>query len=202
MHKQYSWKDSSEPYSQSYIWPVIQNLLPNGKLSIVDIGCGNGNLSGKLAGLGHELVALDASEDGINIGRKCFPMVQFFQKSVYDDFKEIGTDFDVVISTEVIEHLYDPAELFKKAFDVLKPGGCLIVSTPYHGYLKNLALSIFDKWDSHHGSLNVGGHIKFFSKKTFYKIFEDSGFINISFAYAGRVDFLAKSVIGKAFKGI
>ncbi len=46
--------------------------------------------------------------------------------------------FDVVLAIEVIEHLFYPNELAKSAKKCLHPGGSLIISTPYHGYLKNL----------------------------------------------------------------
>src|SRR6266700_523843 len=50
----------------------------------------------------------------------------------------VGADsFDVAIATEVIEHLVRPHNLPGFAKQLLRPGGHLIISTPYHGYLKN-----------------------------------------------------------------
>jgi 2-polyprenyl-3-methyl-5-hydroxy-6-metoxy-1,4-benzoquinol methylase len=75
-----------------------------------------------------------------------------------------GTRFDVVISTEVIEHPYDPRDFLAFARRILPGGGDFIVSTPYRGYLKNLALAVSGKLDSHFTVLWDGGHIKFFSR--------------------------------------
>jgi 2-polyprenyl-6-hydroxyphenyl methylase/3-demethylubiquinone-9 3-methyltransferase len=55
-------------------------------------------------------------------------------------------------------------------FDVVGMG---FLSTPYHGYLKNLALAVSGKMDSHFGALWYGGHVKFFSIKTLQKLLID-----------------------------
>jgi hypothetical protein len=45
-----------------------------------------------------------------------------------------------VIALEVVEHLFYPKKLFEQSYQLLRTGGYLILSTPYHGYLKNLAI--------------------------------------------------------------
>ena len=70
-----------------------------------------------------------------------------------------------------------------------------MISTPYHGYLKNLALSILDKWDKHHTVLWHGGHIKFWSRKTLTLLLQENGFNVIAFHGIGRLPYLLKSMI-------
>jgi hypothetical protein len=70
-----------------------------------------------------------------------------------------------------------------------------VVSTPYHGYLKNLVISLLDKWDSHHTALWHGGHIKFWSQSTLTQLFSENGFTVCGFFGVGRVPFLWKSMI-------
>jgi hypothetical protein len=72
--------------------------------------------------------------------------------------------------------------------------------TPYHGYLKNLALSVFDKWDFHHTPLWHGGHIKFWSKRTLTQLLTDSGFDVVEFHGVGRLPYLWKSMVLVATK--
>ena len=61
----------------------------------------------------------------------------------------------------------DGTEKFlKNLFASIKPGGFLILTTPYHGYLKNMTLSVINQWDAYLMVGSVGGHIKFFSPKT------------------------------------
>lgn len=70
-----------------------------------------------------------------------------------------------------------------------------MLSTPYHGYLKNLALALAGKWDDHLGPLWDGGHIKFFSKRTLRALLEEAGFQQIDLLRVGRVPALAKSLV-------
>ena len=103
--------------------------------------------------------------------------------------------FDAVVSTEVIEHLYSPHLLPRFAWHCLKPGGLLIVSTPYHGYFKNVALALLGKWDHHHTVLKHGGHIKFFSRTTLTNLLVDEGFIPQKFLGVGRLPWFWCSMI-------
>lgn len=65
---------------------------------------------------------------------------------------------DLVISSDVIEHLYPPTILTGTAAAIVRPGGLFIIGTPYHGYPKNLAMAVRDDWDAHHSVLWDGGH--------------------------------------------
>jgi 2-polyprenyl-3-methyl-5-hydroxy-6-metoxy-1,4-benzoquinol methylase len=107
----------------------------------------------------------------------------------------LGRPVDCVVSLEVIEHLFFPKRLFEQSHSVLKIGGTLILSTPYHGYLKNLSLSLVNGWDRHFNVDWDGGHIKFFSKKTLTKMAQDNGFCNLRFQCVGRFPGFWKSMI-------
>lgn len=121
---------------------------------------------------------------------------EFRLVSVYESPNALGEiGFDAVISTEVIDHLFLPAALPRFARAVLKPGGHLIVTTPYHGYLKNLLICLIGKWDSHHTPLWDGGHIKFWSRRTLTALLEESGFVVVRFMGAGRLPWLWKSMV-------
>ena len=106
-----------------------------------------------------------------------------------------GGEFDAVVSTEVIEHLFLPRQLLDLAFARLRPGGFLLVTTPYHGYLKNLALALFNRWDSHWSPQWDGGHVKFWSRRTLTTLLEAQGFRVLEFRGAGRFPWLWKSMV-------
>jgi SAM-dependent methyltransferase len=103
--------------------------------------------------------------------------------------------FDAVVSTEVIEHLHAPHRLPALAAGLLQPGGWLIVSTPFHGYWKNLALSLAGRWDHHHTALWYGGHVKFWSRRTLSQLLQDNGFEVVGFHGVGRLPWLWKSMV-------
>jgi len=73
--------------------------------------------------------------------------------------------------------------------------GYLIVTTPYHGYFKNLALAILGKWDQHLTALWHGGHIKFWSRATLTQLLVNNGFHVMDFRGVGRIPWLWKSMV-------
>jgi 2-polyprenyl-3-methyl-5-hydroxy-6-metoxy-1,4-benzoquinol methylase len=105
-----------------------------------------------------------------------------------------------VVSLEVVEHCYDPRHFARTLYALVDDGGIAVISTPYHGYLKNLALAVAGKWDDHLGPLWDGGHIKFFSIATLRTLLADAGFRDIRFIRVGRIPPLAKSIVAVASK--
>ena len=111
---------------------------------------------------------------------------------------DLRGQFDVVVSAEVIEHLLLPRELFQRAREALRPEGHIYFSTPFHGYWKNLALAVTNKYDHHWRPSWDYGHVKFFSMATLGAMAEECGFEVQGFDRIGRVPALAKTMILKA----
>ena len=103
--------------------------------------------------------------------------------------------FPLVVSLEVVEHCIDPRAFAKTFLSLIDPNGVGILSTPFHGYWKNLALSLTNKWDAHHGVLWDGGHVKFFSIATLGELLNECGADEIRMLRVGRVPPLAKSMV-------
>lgn len=194
---EYGWSSSEAKCSQAYLaGPVEAALRMAGAQRILDLGCGNGAFSHHLQHSGFSVLGCDADAGGIEMALKGNSDAEFRLLSVYDDPQGLGdSGFDAVVSTEVVEHLFHPAALPQFAAAVLKPGGYLIVTTPYHGYWKNLLLSLAGKWDSHHTALWDGGHIKFWSRRTLTQLLVVNGFEVVGFAGAGRIFGLWKSMV-------
>jgi 2-polyprenyl-3-methyl-5-hydroxy-6-metoxy-1,4-benzoquinol methylase len=198
---EYGWTNAEVPQSCDYIAPFVLGLVTRYQPKrVLDMGSGNGRLCGQIARNGHYVCGMEYDAKGIEISRQCYPTINFYHYGVQDDptlllGQEKQGCFDLVVSTEVIEHLYSPQLLVQYAHRVLVENGKLIITTPYHGYLKNLALSIFDKWDHHHTALWEGGHIKFWSIKTLGALLENHGFKVIKTTGVGRIPYLWKSMV-------
>lgn len=190
------------PHTGEYLWAhVIGACEALGAHRIVDIGCGNGALCRELASRGYEVVGCEPSPESFHFAKRGAPGLVFHMLGVDDDPSVIGNEsFDVAIATEVVEHLVTPFNLPRFAKRLLRPGGYLIISTPYHGYLKNLVLTLTDKWDTHLNPFWDGGHIKFWSYKTLCRLLNESDFRIVQFIGAGRLPFLWKSMIVVAQK--
>ena len=191
----FGWTDPKEEWLHDYINPTILKVLKKLPVKkILDLGCGRGTLVHGLKNIGYETVGCDIDQEGIEIARK--GSGTFFILGVYDDPAPLGPEpFDCVISSEVIEHLYSPEHLPKFADKVLKTGGYLIITAPYHGFIKNLLISLFNMWDSHLDPVWEGGHIKFWSRPSLTSFLELRGFNVLKFYGVGRISFLWKSMI-------
>jgi 2-polyprenyl-3-methyl-5-hydroxy-6-metoxy-1,4-benzoquinol methylase len=194
----YGWQDE-KPIASLFkrIYPfIIKKLKELGGEKILDLGCGNGFLCQIISTHGFNVTGCDVDENGIEIAKKAHKDITFKLLSVYDDPALLmDGNFDVVISTEVIEHLLLPRHLPRFAKAVLKKNGYLIISTPYYGYWVNLILAILNKWDGHHAPLVDGWHIKFWSRKTLTKLLEEEGFEVKEFHGLGRLPYLWQNMV-------
>jgi 2-polyprenyl-3-methyl-5-hydroxy-6-metoxy-1,4-benzoquinol methylase len=201
---EYEYQSSNQSHHHLYLIKPLMEMISEynyhlenqQKLRILDIGCGNGSLTNLIAQQGYEVVGIEESESGVKFASQTFPNCHFIQGSIYNlPYAEIGEKFDIVIAAEVIEHLFYPKELVINAKKCLKPNGRLILTTPYHGYLKNLMLAVSGKMDKHFTTLWDGGHIKFFSVATMNALVESESYTDIKFKFAGRFPYLWKSML-------
>ena len=164
---------------------------------VLDVGCGNGYTCGEFIKRGCKVVGVDLSEKGIVLARATHPEGRFEVVSADADIlgELCERPFDLVISTEVVEHLYAPRSWAAACFGALRPGGRLICTTPYHGYLKNLLISIAGRWDQHANPLWDGGHIKLWSRFTLTSLLTEAGFVDVRFRGAGRMPLLWMTMV-------
>jgi 2-polyprenyl-3-methyl-5-hydroxy-6-metoxy-1,4-benzoquinol methylase len=199
----YKYNSANHEVSHQYLYPPVSRLLQNVSAGavVMDSGCGNGSFISLFQDRNWSLHGSDLSPTGIAIARETFPNIDFFLadgQALYTEFLATVGPVDVVISTEVIEHVYDPRGFLRNCYQLLKPGGTLILTTPYHGYFKNLLLAVTGKMDQHFTVLWDHGHIKFWSRKTLEKALRETGFTNIEFTGAGRIPYVWKSMVLKA----
>jgi 2-polyprenyl-6-hydroxyphenyl methylase/3-demethylubiquinone-9 3-methyltransferase len=199
----YKYSSEKPSHTGEYLWtPVFEILDDEVSKSdeVFDLGCGNGAFTSALNKEGYDVIGVDPSEEGIRKGRDAYPDIDLHVGSAYDDLRsEYGT-FPAVVSLEVVEHVYYPRKYAGCVYDLLQPGGVAILSTPYHGYWKNLALALAGKMDDHFTALWTHGHIKFWSRDTLGKLLREVGFQEVVFRRVGRIPPLAKSMIAVARK--
>ncbi len=197
MAEDYGYSSSAPTWDDEFIFKHVKDILRLHRAkSVFELGCGNGHSAKRLVEAGYGVTAIEASESGVAIAKSLCPGARIEVCSVYEDLAARYGQFDAAVSIEVLEHLYDPKLFAKRCFELLVPGGIAVISTPYHGYLKNLAIALAGKWDSHHSPLWDHGHIKFFSRATLTQLFVEQGFTPIAFKRLGRLPVIAKSMLG------
>ncbi|MDA9659935.1 class I SAM-dependent methyltransferase [Pseudomonadota bacterium] len=153
------------------------NLLPGSK--ILDVGCGEGrHIFGILNefedvycyGLDQDIPSLDKCKKGLEFFQELDLNGTVFQQgSVYQlPFEE--NFFDLIICSEVLEHLDDYHAAIDEIFRVLKPGGKFLSSVPSYWPEKIC-------WSLSSGYQNMpGGHVRIFKKRQVIDEIEDHGF--------------------------
>ena len=157
---------------------MFQLVLEQRPGSVLEVGCGAGVVGAMIAVRGIRYVGIDPDDRSLSTAKSQFPDLRVIKGSCYDDpaTSTLG-EFDVVCSTDVIEHVYDPRTYLQFVAAHLRANGSFVCGTPNYGnYTRNLLLSIFNRWDHHHNPLWDGGHIKFFSKRTLGQLFDECGF--------------------------
>jgi len=195
--EEFIWESGGLTEADASVLPVISAWLEEEcARKILDLGCGNGAFTNAIAQPGRELLGMDVSQSGIEIARRSGSSSKFLQGTIDLPLPaDLHGYFDTVISVEVIEHLMLPRQLIRRAREALMPGGHLILSTPYHGYWKNLAVAVAGKFDEHWHPLRDHGHIKFFSLRTISQLLREEGFRVKAIVRVGRVPCLARSMI-------
>jgi 2-polyprenyl-6-hydroxyphenyl methylase/3-demethylubiquinone-9 3-methyltransferase len=100
---------------------------------VVDIGCGGGILAEALAEQGAQVTGIDMAELSLKVARLHLHESELevdYQFSTAEAFAEQhAAQFDIVTCLEMLEHVPDPAAIIAAAAKLLKPGGCLVLST-------------------------------------------------------------------------
>ncbi|MDO9512335.1 MAG: methyltransferase domain-containing protein [Bacteroidales bacterium] len=111
---------------------VMESIKETGIMNakVLDIGCGNGNISYQLAKSGYTVTGIDISSEAIEYANKHFthPNATFTVHSVYDI--KTPNAFDVIICSEVLEHLPVPGNMLATMKKLLTPQGICIITVP------------------------------------------------------------------------
>ena len=129
-------------------WSQIRNaifriypVLPK-DLSILDCGCSSGWLSNKLTEFG-KVTGIDFSEKAVAVAKIQFPNVDFRTMDITSkDAERLGKEsFDLIVSSEVMEHIIHHTLFIEQLSFLLKNDGILLLTTPngywYNSYFSN-----------------------------------------------------------------
>lgn len=196
----YAYTTAAPAHTHGYLLGPVAVVLgglpwPPGPRRVFDLGCGNGATAAALAAQGYNVTGADPSADGVRVANASHPGLRIEVGSAYDDLATRFGRFPAVLSLEVVEHVFYPRKYAQCVFDMLEPGGTAVLSTPYHGYWKNLALAATGKLDTHFTALWDYGHIKFWSARTLSALLTEAGLRIDRVIRVGRIPTLAKSMI-------
>lgn len=162
---------------------------------VLDVGCSDGRFGELVRAQGHHVTGVDVVKHE-GVGERLDDFVEAdLERGLPADG---GTDSDVVVAADVLEHVVDPERLLRELTDRLAPGGTILVSVPNFGHWYprgRTALGRFD-YDSR-GPLDEG-HVRFFTRRSFERLVARSGLKVVAHDVVGSpVDVLERGGAGR-----
>ena len=110
----------------------IQGPKPLSNINLLDVGCGGGLLSEPLTRLGASVTGIDASDAAIKAAKRHSDLSGLKINYITGDITTLISEnklYDVVVASEVIEHVFSPVEFLKGLKKLVKPNGKIIITT-------------------------------------------------------------------------
>jgi SAM-dependent methyltransferase len=162
---------------------------------VLDLGCGAGRFVAALREAGCDPIGVEIAEAALERAREVAPGA---------DLRRLGDDgsvplehgsVDLVWCSEVLEHVADGLYLLQEARRVLRPGGRILVTVPFHGRMKSLAIAVA-RFDAHFDPL--GQHLRFYTRASLASSLLAAGFVAPSVRAVGGLPVVRESLVGRA----
>ena len=165
---------------------------------VLDLGCGAGRFVAALREAGADPVGVEVAPAALERAAANAPGA---------DLRLLGEDgtiplehgsVDLVWCSEVLEHVADGAELLLVARRVLRRGGRLLVTVPFHGRVKAAGIAL-TRFDAHFDP--QGQHLRFFTRSSLERTLQAAGFDDVRAEPAGGPPLLRESLVARATRG-
>lgn len=104
-------------------------------VTLLDVGCGSGELSNEYLKKSKQVYGVDSSKKSIEVAKRKYPTIKFrlapAERLPFED-----NFVDVVVMTDVLEHVKDERKTLEEVYRVMKPKGTLILSAPHKGMFR------------------------------------------------------------------
>lgn len=153
----------------------ILELIDRNGLRVLDVACASGYLGERIKKAGNYVAGLEISEAAAQKARQVLDAV--FVGDIQDDWPaELRSGgYDLIVMAEILEHVFDPAAVLRRAHEALKDSGSIIITTPNFLAWKNRAKFLFGKFAYTDQGIFDFGHIRWFTWKNLKILLAESG---------------------------
>ena len=121
--------------------PVLELLAPRAGERVLDLGCGDGALTKRIADLGCKVVGIDSSADFVASARKLG--LEVVQKSAFE--MEFSREFDAVFSNAALHWMKDADQVIGRVAQALRPRGRFVAEMGGHNCVKTLQSALIEE---------------------------------------------------------
>jgi SAM-dependent methyltransferase len=161
---------------------------------VLDLGSGAGDFTALAAGAGASALGAEVAEAAVSRARRQHPGLEFQLVPIEGPLPFLDNSFDLVWSSEVIEHVTDTARWLSEVRRVLAPGGRLLLTTPSHGRLRVA-------W---HGveafSEPLGDHLHLYTRRSLRELLGEFGFAEVSVRAVDGPPLLKRTLLTRAVR--
>lgn len=172
-----AYSNKEDRYFEGARVDFIDELPENPDARILEIGCSNGNTGA---------LALSMNKCGSYIGVELYEEAATNAKEkisqvITGDIEEIElpfeeNSFDVLILSEVLEHLVDPWKVLRKLHKYLKPGALILASSPNVSHYRIIMMLLRGEWNLTDDGIMDRTHLRWFTPSSFAEMFESCGY--------------------------
>jgi 2-polyprenyl-3-methyl-5-hydroxy-6-metoxy-1,4-benzoquinol methylase len=168
-------------------------------LRVLDVGCGEGELTRALADAGHDPLGIDVCEEPLRRARALNPDLELLEVSPQGPWPLADSTFDLVWAGETIEHVLDTIAWLSEVRRVLRSGGMLALTTPDHGPITRLGLALSPRaFDAHFDPR--GDHLRFYSRRSLRSLLSEFRFQEIAIAASGGLPGARRVLLASAVR--
>jgi len=156
----------------------VQALPHNPSARLLEVGCGNGGTASQARAEGKcgwccgiELCEAPAREAAKRLDQVLVGNVEQLEPDLP------RASFDILILSEVLEHLVNPGAVLRKLRVFLKPGAVVLAGSPNVCHHSVLRMMLAGRWDYQGKGIMDATHLRWFTAQTYQALFEDNGYV-------------------------
>lgn len=153
---------------------MLHSLMPS-EARVLDIGCGTGALT-VIANRDHDNEVICVEPDPHRADKARTRGLEVHTGFLTETLADQLGGFDVVMASDVLEHVANPAELLALMKQALKPGGQVLISVPNVAHWSVRAQLLIGRFDYEDFGIMDATHLRWFTEKTLVGLFRQSGF--------------------------
>ncbi|HEV3229042.1 MAG TPA: class I SAM-dependent methyltransferase [Solirubrobacteraceae bacterium] len=167
---------------------------------VLDLGCGTGEFTAAQAQAGAQPVGVDISQEALRRARERHPDLDLRLAPATGPLPLDDAEMDAVWAGDVIEHVLDTGVWLSEVRRVLRPGGRLLLTTPYHGRLATILMGVRPgAFEAHFDPRS--DHLRFYTAASLRELLLDFHFEDVTIRPAGGWPGLRRSLRAVARRG-